>query len=211
MKRAVFGGLLAASCFLVFTSAGGSSGGPMEAIRETTERILEVISTPELKGPDKAAARQEMIREAVDERFDWEEIARRSLGRHWRGRTEAERDEFKRLVRELAGKTLLVRLEEYTGEKVTYVEEEVDGKYGQVKIKILTDKSQNIPINYRMKYMEDGWRVYDILIEGVSLVNNYRVQFNEILTKGSYGDLVERLEQRLRELEEGRAKQNPET
>jgi phospholipid transport system substrate-binding protein len=174
----------------------------MESIRTTTERILEVLNDPDLKGPEKIEERRNLVREAAEKRLDWGEIARRCLGRHWRSISEAEREEFQKLLRDLAEGTLLGRLGEYSGEKVIYDSERIDGKYSEVKIKIITEKSQEIPVVYRMKESNGCWRVYDVLIEGVSLVNNYRSQFNEILVNGSYQDLVERLKDRLRELRE---------
>jgi phospholipid transport system substrate-binding protein len=181
---------------------GEASEGPMESIRTTTERILEVLNDPDLKGPEKIEERRNLVREAAEKRLDWGEIARRSLGRHWRSISGAEREEFQKLLRDLAEGTLLGRLGEYSGEKVIYDSERIDGKYSEVKIKIITEKSQEIPVVYRMKESNGCWRVYDVLIEGVSLVNNYRSQFNEILVNGSYQDLVERLKDRLRELRE---------
>jgi phospholipid transport system substrate-binding protein len=194
--------VLLAALMVLIVPLGEASEGPMESIRTTTERILEVLNDPDLKGPEKIEERRNLVREAAEKRLDWGEIARRSLGRHWRSISGAEREEFQKLLRDLAEGTLLGRLGEYSGEKVIYDSERIDGKYSEVKIKIITEKSQEIPVVYRMKESNGCWRVYDVLIEGVSLVNNYRSQFNEILVNGSYQDLVERLKDRLRELRE---------
>ena len=134
-----------------------------------------------------------MIREAVDERFDWEEMSRRTLALHWRNRTDAEKKEFARLFSDLLEQTYLEKVEGYSGEKVLYEGEEVDGKYGVVSVKIVTRKDTEIPVKYRVKNRGDGWRVYDISITGVSLINNYRKQFDSIITRSSYEELVQKL------------------
>ncbi|MFP3928036.1 MAG: ABC transporter substrate-binding protein, partial [Desulfobacteraceae bacterium] len=140
--------VLLAAFMVLIVPLGEASEGPMESIRTTTERILEVLSDPDLKGPEKVEERRNLVREAAEKRFDWGEIARRSLGRHWRSISEAERDEFQKLLRDLAEGTLLGKLGEYSGEKVTYDGERIDGKYSEVKVKIVSEKSNEIPLVY---------------------------------------------------------------
>ena len=137
-----------------------------------------------------------MIRLAVDERFDWGEMAQRALARHWNQRTPEEKKEFTRLFGDLLEKTYLTKVEGYSGEKVQYEGESVDGNYAVVKIKIVTEKNVDIPIEYRLKKEAADWFVYDISIEGVSLVNNYRSQFNTIISQSSYGNLVKKLKEK---------------
>jgi phospholipid transport system substrate-binding protein len=132
----------------------------------------------------------------VDERFDWGEMAQRALARHWNQRTPEEKKEFTRLFGDLLEKTYLTKVEGYSGEKVQYEGESVDGNYAVVKIKIVTEKNVDIPIEYRLKKEAADWFVYDISIEGVSLVNNYRSQFNTIISQSSYGNLVKKLKEK---------------
>ncbi len=120
-------------------------------------------------------------------------MARRSLARHWAQRTDEEKKEFIRLFGELLEQTYLDKVEGYSGEKVQYEGETIDGDYAVVKVKIITKKNVDIPVKYRLKKKGNDWLVYDISIEGVSLVNNYRTQFNSILSGSSYGELVKRL------------------
>ncbi|MBW1681642.1 MAG: ABC transporter substrate-binding protein, partial [Deltaproteobacteria bacterium] len=125
--------------------------------------------------------------------FDWEEMSRRTLARHWRKRTPAEKKEFIRLFGHLLERTYLDRVEGYSGEKVIYEGEAVDGDYGIVKVKIVTRKETEIPVKYRVKRKDGQWYVYDISIQGVSLINNYRRQFNSIIVGSSYKKLIKKL------------------
>ncbi len=168
-------------------------GGPTEQIKTTTQRILEIVKDPILKTPDKAEERRRLIWEEIDKRFDWNEMARRTLSIHWRKRTPEERAEFTRLYAKLLERTYLNRIEAYSGEKVLYLGERVEGNYGLVKVEIITTRNTEIQVLYRVKKKGEKWLVYDVSIEGVSLVNNYRKQFNAIITKSSFEKLMERL------------------
>lgn len=174
-----------------------SAGEPTEQIRQTTDRIIAIVSNPALKGSEMKEEKKGLIRKAVDERFDWEEMARRSLARHWTKRTEEEKREFMALFAQLVERTYLERVEGYSGEKVAYEGETVEGDYGIVDVKITTSKETEIPVRYRVRKKGDVWLVYDVYIEGVSLVNNYRVQFNNIIAKSSYGMLIKRLKKKI--------------
>ena len=171
----------------------GWAGGPTEKIKDTTDKILSIVTDPALKDPARAEERKRLIRKAVDERFDWEEMSRRSLAREWLKRTDEEKQEFIGLFGELLERTYLDKVEGYSGEKVYYEGESVDGDYGVVEVEIVTSKDIEIPVKYRLRKKGEDWAVYDISIEGVSLVNNYRVQFKNIISRSSYGKLVERL------------------
>jgi len=171
----------------------------MEGIRTTTERILEILSDPDLEGSGHRAERRRRIREVVDKRFDWEAISRSALSIQWRNLGTEERKEFTRLFRRLVERTYMDRLEDYSGEEVLYLDEETSGTRASVRVKIVTRKNQEIPVEYRLRRGDGGWLVYDILIEGVSLVKNYRVQFNDILAKSSYAELLERLRAKVQE------------
>jgi len=171
----------------------------MEGIRTTTKRILEILCDPDLEGSGHRAERRRRIREVVDKRFDWEAISRSALSIQWRNLGTEERKEFTRLFRRLVERTYMDRLEDYSGEEVLYLDEETSGTRASVRVKIVTRKNQEIPVEYRLRRGDGGWLVYDILIEGVSLVKNYRVQFNDILNKSSYAELLERLRAKVQE------------
>jgi phospholipid transport system substrate-binding protein len=172
-------------------------GEPTDRIKGGTDKIIAVLSDPGLLGDQKAEERRLAIRKAVDELFDWEEMAKRSLARHWRERSDEEKKEFVVLYGKLLERTYLDRVEGYSGEEVIYTEERIDGKYALVKVKIVSKTKQEIAVDYRLKNKKEEWLVYDVSVEGVSLVNNYRTQFNQILMKSSYESLVERLKEKI--------------
>ncbi|MCF8119156.1 MAG: ABC transporter substrate-binding protein, partial [Deltaproteobacteria bacterium] len=165
---------------------------------KTTDKIIAIVTDPALKGPDKSEEKAKLIRQAVDERFDWEEMSRRTLARHWQDRTDAQKKEFMVLFAELLEATYLDKVEGYSGEKVIYEGERSDGEYAVVAVKIVTQKETEIPVKYRMKKIKNEWRVYDISITGVSLINNYRKQFNSIITRSSFDSLMEKLEAKVK-------------
>jgi phospholipid transport system substrate-binding protein len=169
------------------------AGEPTDQIRQTTDKILSIVKDPALKSPSKAQERRGLIRKAVDERFDWEEMARRSLGRYWTQRTAEEKKEFVRLFSDLVERTYMGKVEDYSGEKVRYEGETIDGNYAVVKVNILTQKNKDISIDYRLQKEGSEWLVYDVSIEGVSLVNNYRSQFNSIILQSSYENLIKKM------------------
>jgi len=170
---------------------------PIEAIKQTTDKILSIVADPALKPPSKTAEKEKLIRQAVDERFDWEEMARRSLATHWAKRTPEERKEFVPLFSDLLERTYMKKVEDYSGEKVLYEGETRDGDYAVVKVKIVTKKNKDISVGYRLKKEGNNWLVYDVSILGVSLVNNYRTQFNSIISQSSYENLVKRLKEKV--------------
>jgi phospholipid transport system substrate-binding protein len=186
------------SLFLVLGVAVSALGGePTEKIRQTTDKIFSLVADPSLQKPSKLEERRRLIRKAVDERFNWEEMARRSLARHWAQRTDEERKEFILLFGELLERTYMSKVEGYSGEKVLYEGEKVEEDYATVKVKIVTKKNVDIPVEYRLKNEGNDWLVYDISIEGVSLVNNYRTQFSSIITQSSYENLVKKLKEKV--------------
>lgn len=169
------------------------AGVPTDQIRETTDKILAILSDPDLKAPERLKERNRQVRQTVDERFDWEEMSRRTLARQWSKRTEAERREFVQLFGNLLEKTYMEKVGNYSGEKVLYEGETLDGDHGSVQVKILTKNGVEIPVAYKVLNKSGKWLIYDIVIEGVSLVNNYRSQFNSMLSSGSFETLLEKL------------------
>jgi phospholipid transport system substrate-binding protein len=176
----------------ICVSIPAMAGEPTEMIRKTTDKIIGIVIDPALKGPEKAAERKRLVREAVSEQFNREEMSQRTLAQHWSKRTEGEKKEFVDLYAKLLEGTYLDKVEGYSGEKVLYEDETVDGKYAVVKVKILSKQGTNISVEYRLKKGID-WLVYDVSIEGVSLVNNYRNQFNSIIVRSSYKDFINKL------------------
>jgi len=183
------------SAFLLILGTGVPSmaGEPTEQIKQTTDKILSILADPNLKNPARAEERKQSVRRTIDGRFDWEELARRSLAQYWAQRTPDEKEEFIQLYRELLARTYLNKVQDYSGETVRYEGESIEGNYATVRVRILTSKNTEIPVDYRVMKKGSNWLVYDISIEGVSLVNNYRSQFNSILQKSTYQELVKKL------------------
>jgi phospholipid transport system substrate-binding protein len=173
--------------------APGFAGEPQDQLKETTDKVLSVLADPDLKSPSKTKERRERIQKIVDERFDWEEMARRSLARHWTQRTSEEKKEFVPLFKSLLEKVYADKVEGYSWNKISYEGESIDGDYAVIKVKIFTAKDQAIRVEYRTLKKGNLWLVYDIMVEGVGLVNNYRTQFNEIIVKSSFSELIKRL------------------
>jgi phospholipid transport system substrate-binding protein len=175
------------------------AGLATEQVKSTTDKIIAIVTDPALKEPAQEEKKKSLIMKAVDERFDWREMSRRSLGRHWAKLNEDQRKDFVTLFSQLLERTYLDRVEGYSGEKVTYTGEKVDGDYATVESTVLTRKNVDTPVVYKLKKDGDSWLVYDISIEGVSLVYNYRNQFNSILSKSSYAELVAKLKEKVAE------------
>jgi phospholipid transport system substrate-binding protein len=197
MRETYFSKVIVLFLFLAIGfPTNGWAGEPTEKVKQTTDKILSIVTDPSLKNPSKAQERKKSIRKAVDERFDWEEMARRSLARYWDQRTDQEKKEFVRLFGELLERTYMNKVEGYSGEKVQYEGETLESEYAVVKVKIVTRKNVDIPVEYRLHKKGNDWLVYDISIEGVSLVNNYRTQFNSIISQSSYENLVRKLKEK---------------
>jgi phospholipid transport system substrate-binding protein len=172
------------------------AGEATNQIKGTIDEVIEILNIKELKKPEKEKDRQTRIRATIEKRFDFAEMAKRSLGIYWKQRTPEEQKEFTSLFSDLLEDTYVRKIERYEDEKVEYSSEKVEGSYADVKTIIKTTKGTEIPVDYRIFKEGEKWEVYDIIVEGVSLVNNYRTQFNDIIHSSSYGDLVKRLKKK---------------
>jgi phospholipid transport system substrate-binding protein len=176
---------------LVFVTTGAVAGPATDQLKVGIDQVVHVLADPSLKG--KAKQRRETLREITNPLFDWGEMASRALGRHWQPRTEAERQEFVRLFHDLLERSYVTTLERYNGERVTYGNESVEGEQATVRTLVFNKEGREFPVDYRMIRRNDRWLVYDVLIEGVSLIGNYRAQFDQIIRTGSYEKLVDKL------------------
>jgi phospholipid transport system substrate-binding protein len=172
------------------------AGAPTEQLRGAVERIIRVIEDPGTKGPGKSEERRAAIRREADGIFDFEEMSRRTLGPHWRDLDARAQREFVPLFADLLARSYISRIEQYSGEQITYAGDSVDGDLSTVRTRFITKKGTEVPVDYRMVARDGRWRVYDVNIEGVSLVANYRTQFNKIIRTGSYQTLVAKLKER---------------
>jgi phospholipid transport system substrate-binding protein len=187
---------------------GAAPPTPTEQVRGAIQRVVRILEDPALHGDARAAERRAAMRKVANELFDFTEITKRSLGRHWQARTPAEREELVRLFGDLLERTYVSRIELYSGEKIVFAGETVDTDQAVVRTRIVTKQGAEIPVDYRLLVRGERWRAYDVVIEGVSLVANYRSQFDKILQAG-YPELVKRLRAKLDERPDaGRAARN---
>jgi phospholipid transport system substrate-binding protein len=185
--------VLLATALTWLPAVHAAAGPPTDQVRASIDRVLQILTDPELKKDTKSAERRTAIRMVANEIFDFTEISQRSLARHWAPRSPAERQEFVRLFGDLLEYSYITKIEAYSGEKIQYTGEVTDGDQAVVKTRIVTKQGTEIPVDYRMFTKGDRWRAYDVNIEGVSLVANYRTQFNTVIQRAGYPDLVARL------------------
>jgi phospholipid transport system substrate-binding protein len=199
------GFVFAAALVLLLAPAEVRAGQPTDQLRTQIDRVIQVLEDPELKKESTVKARRAAVRKIANDIFDFSETAKRSLARHWPPRTPAEREEFIALFADLLERSYISKIEVYGGEKIGYLGETIDGDLATVRTKIVTKQQTEIPIDYRMLRSEK-WLVYDIIIEGVSLIANYRTQFNKIITTSSYQELVKKMKTKQEEFDEDEKK-----
>ena len=185
----IFGLLLT----LLFLSASAHAGVPTEQIKGTVDKAVLVLKDPRLKPAAKTKERREQLRQILFARFDFTEMAKRALGSNWRRRTPQEQDEFVRLFTEILERAYADIIESYTDEKIVYLNERVEGGFADVGSKILTSRGEEYSVNYKAHLVSNEWKVYDVIAENISLVNNFRSQFNRVIANSSYEELLRRL------------------
>jgi len=168
------------------------AGGATEAMKHTIDEVLTTIQDKELKQPGRAEERRQRLEQIVGARFDYQEMSRRSLGAPWNTLSDKDKQEFVGLFQTLLTNSYADKIESYSGEGVKYINERTENDYAEVRTKVLTGKVE-IPLDYRLLNKGGNWRVYDVVVDGVSLVNNYRGQFSKILRSSTYADLVDQL------------------
>lgn len=172
--------------------------GPRETVESAVIRVIDILQESDATRPDSTtsgtpADRRNEVRKIARELFDFEEVTRRTLSRHWAARSPEERTEFVALFTDLLERSYLNRIDAYAGENMTYLGESIDAGYATVKSKVLTQRRTEIALDYRLHLRDGRWRVYDLQIDGVSFVSTYRSQFDRIIQAESYTALLERL------------------
>ena len=189
--------LIVTAVLLTHLAGPAVAGEPLEKIRETVDDVLAVLADETLQATENQAARRERLRQAVYRRFGFEEMARRALGRHWRDLNDAQRQEFVALFSDLLERSYIGKIESTgTGSEVDYTRETIDEEgFASVQSVVTNPLDSQIEVEYRLLQRNGAppWEVYDIVIEGVSLINNYRTQFNNIIHRTSYDGLVKQL------------------
>jgi phospholipid transport system substrate-binding protein len=200
MTRIRPGAVMLAAVLAILTAREAAAGPPTDQLKGAIDRVVKIVEDPSLKDHDRIAERRAAVRGIADDIFDWNEIARRALARHWQPLTDKERVEFVSLFSDLLERSYISKIELYGGEKIQYVGERLDGETANVATRIVTKNGTEVPIDYRLLKKGDRWLVYDVNIEGVSLVSNYRTQFNKIIQTASFADLIRKLRAKQGEL-----------
>ncbi|MCA1765651.1 MAG: ABC transporter substrate-binding protein [Desulfobulbaceae bacterium] len=193
--------MLPALLLLLILSAPtfAASVTPLEQLRETVETILNVMQDKELSAPEQREERRERIMGLVQQRFDFAEMSQRTLGKNWQSRTDEEKKDFQHLFAELLKNTYVGRIDAYSDEKVEYAKE-IFSPNSLDRARVYTNilkNNQAIPINYSLVKKGDEWFVYDVIIEGVSLVRNYRAEFGRILGNEDFAGLIKRMREKI--------------
>jgi phospholipid transport system substrate-binding protein len=187
---------LTAALLLGLTASVAAALTPTETVKSRVDEALQSLSQTANPGAEASERRRADIRRAADTLFDFPDMSRRALGRHWTDRTPAEREEFTRLFTDLIARTYIGKIDRYAGESIAYVGERVDGDEASVRSQVVTAKGSQIPVEYRLHRANDTWSAYDVLIENVSLVGTYRSQFDRIIKAESFADLLRRLREK---------------
>lgn len=174
--------------------AAASLPNPTEDLKSTIDPILEVLANQSLDTEGK----RDKIRAIIGERFDFWAMSQRTLGKNWRGATAEQKKRFTNAFRTLLEETYLVMVEQYTDQKVNYVNEKIKKqKYAQVDTVIISKDSPSMPVNYKMRIKKDNqWWVYDVVIEGVSMISNYRTSYQEIVKNEGVDQLISKIEKK---------------
>jgi phospholipid transport system substrate-binding protein len=177
----------------VWSAAPALAGGAAtEAIKGTINEVIRILSDPGMKKPERAPERRRLLEKVVGDRFSYEEMSKRTLAAQWQKLNEKDRTEFVGLFKRLLTNSYADKVEGYSGEQVQYLNERLEGDYAEVRTKAVSGKAE-IPLDYRMLSKSGDWQVYDVVVDGVSLVSNYRGQFAKIIRTSGYDDLVKQL------------------
>lgn len=177
---------------LVWFSVAWGAGTPTQAVKETVNQVLSVLGDEALKDPARTAERREKLEASIGQRFDYEEMAKRTLGARWKKLSSEKQKEFVGLFQRFLTRSYAGNVDGYSGEKVEYLKERLKGDFAEVQTKVVSPKVK-IPLDYRLLKKHDKWWVYDVIIDGISLTKNYRGQFSRIIKSSSFEALLEKL------------------
>src|SRR5918992_408134 len=187
---------VALGMLLLVAPKSSFAGAASDQLKQSVEKIQTILADPSLKGEAKSATRRQKLKEAVSERFAFDEMAKRSLGAQWQKRSAAEQQEFVRLFTDLLEGAYLSKVEEYSGEKIQFVNERQEKDFAEVNTKLINKKGEEFALDYRLINVNGDWKVSDVVIENISLVNNYRSQFSRVLSKSSFEELLRTMKEK---------------
>jgi phospholipid transport system substrate-binding protein len=172
------------------------AGAPTEEIRTAIDQGVQILKSAKLDSSKQRAQVIDQLREIVYTRFDFEEMAKRSLGSHWRRLSPPQQKEFVTAFTELLETTYADKIDLYEGQQVEYTGETIDKNYAEVNTRVIGKNRESYSVDYRLHQVGGKWRIYDVVAENISLVNNYRSQFNRIVVNSSFEELIKRIKQK---------------
>jgi len=185
--------------FMAETALASSPVGPREAVEAAVGRFMTIIQNGRADGA-AVGERSEQIRQIVREMFDFDEISRRALSRHWQALPREDQAEFVTLFRDLLERAYLTQVEAAGGgEKIAFIGESIENGSATVRSKVVTRQGSEIPLDYRLHQRDGNWRIYDVAVQGVSFIASYRTQFDRVIRAESYSSLRERLQKKAME------------
>src|ERR671922_768060 len=174
------------SLLICFASAEAFAGTPIEQIQQTIQQVLVVVNGP---SSQTDAERKGMLRDALMPRFDWLEMSKQALGKHWNNVSDRQY-EFVAAFAEFLGNAYVGKIGSYKDEKIVFMRESIEKDQAQVNTKIIPGAGEPTSVNYRLHQVKGEWKIYDVVVEDISIIANYRSQFNRILANGSFDDLL---------------------
>ena len=205
MQRVGLSVVIAVSAVLLTTDVLQAAASPTSAVKRTIDEVLRILDDKSLQQPSRLMERRKLLEKVIGARFDYREMAKRTLPTRWKTLTETEQREFVDLFQAFLSSSYADKIEGYAGEQVHYLAERLEGDYAEVRTKLVSEKTE-IPIDYRLMGKSDDWFVYDVIADGVSLVKNYRSQFDKIIRESGYPDLVEELRKKSKEAKQPKPK-----
>lgn len=197
IKLLVFYAVLA--CF-VLAGPAIAQDSVITEVKKTVDEVVRIVTDKELKKPQNEKKRRAALKTAISALFDYEEMTKRAMGVHWKGLAAEDKKEITGLFESLLENSYANKIESYNNERIVYLRDNVDHNYAEVKSKIITAKKDEYAVDYRLMNKGGEWKVYDVVIEGVSLVSNYRSQFNRIMNDKGYKELVKKLQGKSKEI-----------
>ena len=188
--------LILVAIFMCVCPVPSIAGLSTDQVRATVDRVLAIIQDPKLKGTDKLKERREILSKTISARFDFAEMAKRSLGAEWRRINPSQQQQFVELFTDLLRDAYVEEIESYKGQEVKYTRETQEDQFAVVRTVLKSSDEDEFTIEYRLHWVDQEWKVYDVIIENVSVVNNYRSQFARIITRSEFEGLIRALKEK---------------
>jgi phospholipid transport system substrate-binding protein len=186
--------------FAVLAATPGAlrAGEPLNSLKAVTDRALEVLRDPKLQSKENKQERIERLEQIINPIFDYEETAKRALGPHWRRLTPTEQREFVKLFRAFLERVYSDRIDEYVGQDIVFGRESIEGDYAEINAKVVSAKGEESSVIFKLRHAGGKWLVYDAVVENISIVNNYRSQFDRVIRTSSYEELVKKIRDKVK-------------